>query len=124
MAGWGCAPFASVWCDIGDILPAVRPSCRVTLRAEQRQKFFTISGTAHTLVDHAHQFELPALTFRCRVIFRIGHSARLPLLISLEFRQPQFLANLVIADAQFLNLLVRHMHFFAGFKIDTVDNTV
>ena len=107
MAGWECAPFASVWCDIGDILPAVRPSCRVTLRAEQRQKFFTISGTAHTLVDDSHQLELPALALDCRVVFRIGHSTRLPLLISLEFRQPQFLANLVIANAQRLNLLVR-----------------
>ena len=55
---------------------------------------------------------------------RLLKKYRLPLLIFLEFWQPQFLANLVIADAQFLNLLVRHMHFFAGFKIDTVDNTV
>ena len=46
------------------------------------------------------------------------------LLIPLKFGKSQFLANLVIANAQLLNLLVRHMHFFAGFKIDTVDNTV
>ena len=124
MAGWECAPFASVWCDIGDILPAVRPCGIVALCPKQRQKFFPVPGIAHTIVDDSHQLELPALALDCRVVFRIGHSTRLPLLISLEFRQPQFLANLVIADAQFLNLLVRHMHFFAGFKIDTVDNTV
>ena len=49
---------------------------------------------------------------------------RLSLLISLEFRQPQFLANLVIADAQFLNLFVCHVYFFAGFKIGAVDDAV
>ena len=46
------------------------------------------------------------------------------LLIPLKFRQPQFFADLVIADAQLLNLFVCHMYFFAGFKIHAVDNTV
>ena len=46
------------------------------------------------------------------------------MLIPLKFRQSQFFANLVIANAQLLNLLVRHMHLPTGFKIDTVDNTV
>ena len=46
------------------------------------------------------------------------------MLVSLEFRQSQFFTDLVIADAQLLNLFVCHMYFFAGFKIDTVDNTV
>ena len=46
------------------------------------------------------------------------------LLIPLKFGKSQFLANLVIANAQLLNLLVRHVHFFAGFKIHTVDDTV
>ena len=27
-------------------------------------------------------------------------------------------------NTQFLNLLVRHVHFFAGFKIDAVDDAV
>ena len=48
----------------------------------------------------------------------------LSLLISLEFRQPQFFADLVIANAQRLNLRIRHMYFFTGFKIDAVDDTV
>ncbi len=48
----------------------------------------------------------------------------MPLLVFLKFRQPQFLTNLVIVDAQLLNLFVCHMYFFAGFKIDTVDDTV
>ena len=46
------------------------------------------------------------------------------LLIPLKFRQPQFFADLVIADAQLLNLFVCHMYFFTGFKIDAVDDTV
>ena len=90
--------------DVGDVLAAVRPRGVVTLRAEQDQKFLTVSCAAHTLVDHAHQLELPTLAFGRRVVFRVGHSARLPLLVLLEFRQPQFFADLVIADAQLLNL--------------------
>jgi len=46
------------------------------------------------------------------------------LLIPLKFGKSQFLANLVIANAQRLNLLIRHMYFFTGFKIDAVDDTV
>ena len=48
----------------------------------------------------------------------------LSLLISLEFRQSQFFTDLVVANAQLLNLLIRHMYFFTGFKIDAVDDTV
>ena len=110
--------------DVGDVLAAVRPSGVVTLRAEQDQKFLTIPGAAHTLVDHTHQLELPAFTPVRRVVFRIGHLARLPLLISLEFRHSQFFTDLVVANAQRLNLLIRHMYFFTGFKIDAVDDAV
>ena len=46
------------------------------------------------------------------------------MLISLEFGKPQFLTDFVVANAQLLNLLIRHMYFFAGFKIDTVDDAV
>ena len=46
------------------------------------------------------------------------------LLIPLKFGKSQFLANLVIANAQLLNLLVRHMHLPTGFKIDAVDDAV
>ena len=115
---------ASIRRDVGDVLAAVRPSGVVTLRAEQDQKFLAAPSAAHTLVDHAHEFKLPALAPVSRVVFRVGHSTRLPLLISLEFRQPQFLANLVVANAQLLNLFVCHMYFFAGFKIDAVDDAV
>ena len=64
------------------------------------------------------------LTFGCRVVFCVGHSARMPLLVFLKFRQPQFLADLVIANAQLLNLFVCHMCFFTSFKIDAVDDAV
>ena len=110
--------------DVGDVLAAVRPSGVVALRAEQYQKFLTVSCAAHTLVDHAHQLELPALTFRCRIILCVGHPAGLPLLILLEFRKSEFPADLVIADTQRLNLLVCHVNLFAGFKIDAVDDAV
>ena len=116
--------FASIRRDVGDILSAVCPCGIVTLRAEQRQKFLARSGVSHTLVDHAHKLQLPALALCCRIILCIGHPAGLPLLIFLKFWQPQFLADLVIADAQLLNLFIRHMYFFAGFKIDTVDDAV
>ena len=46
------------------------------------------------------------------------------MLVSLEFRQPQFRTNLVVANAQFLNLLVCHVYFLAGFEIDAVDDAV
>ena len=46
------------------------------------------------------------------------------LFIFLKFGQTQFLTNFVVADAQFLNLFVCHMHLPAGFKIDAVDDTV
>ena len=46
------------------------------------------------------------------------------MLISLEFRQSQFFTDLVVANAQLLNLLIRHVYFFTGFKIDTVDDAV
>ena len=46
------------------------------------------------------------------------------MLIPLKFRQPQFFADLVIANAQRLNLRIRHMYFFTGFKIDAVDDAV
>ena len=46
------------------------------------------------------------------------------MLISLEFRQSQFFTDLVVANAQLLNLFVCHMYFFSGFKIHAVDNTV
>ena len=46
------------------------------------------------------------------------------MLIPLKFGKSQFLANLVIANAQRLNLLVRYMNLFSGLEIHAVDNTV
>ena len=46
------------------------------------------------------------------------------LLIPLKFGKSQFLANLVIANAQLLNLFVYHVHLPTGFKVHTVDDTV
>ena len=46
------------------------------------------------------------------------------MLIPLKFRQSQFFANLVITNAQLLNLLVCHVYLPAGFKIHAVDDAV
>ena len=46
------------------------------------------------------------------------------MLIPLKFRQSQFFANLVIANAQLLNLFICHVYLLASFKIHTVDDTV
>ena len=46
------------------------------------------------------------------------------MLIPLEFGKSQFLANLVITNAQLLNLLVCHVYLPAGFKIHAVDDAV
>ena len=46
------------------------------------------------------------------------------MLIPLKFRQPQFFADLVIANAQLLNLLVRHMYFLSRLEVHAVDDTV
>ena len=116
--------FASVRCGVNDIFATFCPCCIVPFSPQQRQKFVPVPGAAHTLVDHAHQLELPALAPVSRVVFRVGHSTRLPLLVLLEFRQTQFLTDFVVANAQRLNLLIRHMYFFTGFKIDAVDDTV
>ena len=46
------------------------------------------------------------------------------MLIPLKFRQSQFFANLVIANAQLLNLLVRYMNLFSSLEIHAVDDAV
>ena len=48
----------------------------------------------------------------------------MPLLVFLKFRQPQFLTDFVVADAQLLNLFVRHMHLPARLEVHTVDDAV
>ena len=46
------------------------------------------------------------------------------LLIPLKFGKSQFLANLVIANAQLLNLLIRHVYFLFRLEVHTVDDAV
>ena len=46
------------------------------------------------------------------------------MLVSLEFRQPQFFTDLVVANAQLLNLLVRHVYLLTRLEVHTVDDTV
>ena len=44
--------------------------------------------------------------------------------IFLKFWQPQFLADLVIADAQLLNLFVCHVYLLTRLEVHTVDDAV
>ena len=46
------------------------------------------------------------------------------MLISLEFRQSQFFTDLVVANAQLLNLLVRHVYLLTRLEVHTVDDAV
>ena len=46
------------------------------------------------------------------------------MLIPLKFRQSQFFANLVIANAQLLNLFIRHVYFLSRLEVHAVDDTV
>ena len=46
------------------------------------------------------------------------------LLIPLKFGKSQFLADLVIADAQLLNLFVCHVYLLTRLEVHTVDDTV
>ena len=46
------------------------------------------------------------------------------MLIPLKFRQSQFFTDLVVANAQLLNLLVRYMNLFSGLEIHAVDDAV
>lgn len=46
------------------------------------------------------------------------------MLIPLKFRQSQFFANLVIANAQLLSLLIRHVYLLTRLEVHTVDDAV
>ncbi len=46
------------------------------------------------------------------------------MLVSLEFRQSQFFTYLVVANTQFLNLLVRHVYLLTRLEVHTVDDAV
>ena len=46
------------------------------------------------------------------------------LLIPLKFRQSQFFTDLVVANAQLLNLLVRHVYLLTRLEVHTVDDAV
>ena len=63
------------------------------------------------------------MAFQCRVVFRAAHAAGL-LRGRLKDRQAHLLTDHVIAPHQFLDLFLRHVQLFAGFKVDGVDDAV
>ena len=80
---------------------------------------------AHTVVDDVHELQLLALTTGCCVILTDGHSLGfLFSLLGLEHRKRKLPADHVVAPHQFLDLLLRHVQLFAGFKVDGVDDAV
>ena len=58
-----------------------------------------------------------------RVVFRTAHAAGL-LRWRIKDRKTHFLTDCVVAPHQFLDLFLRHVQLFAGFKVDGVDDTV
>ena len=63
------------------------------------------------------------MTLQCRVVFRAAHAAGL-LRGRLKDRQAHLLTDHVIAPHQLLQLFLRHVQLFAGFKVDGVDDAV
>ena len=116
---------------VGDILPRVRPLDVVALAAHQHDKFLTRPGVLHTLVDHTHEPELPALAFCRDMVLADGHrlDLRLSLLLLLfllrrEHRQTKLHTDHVVARPQLLKLLIRHVKFPARLEVDRVDDAV
>ena len=63
------------------------------------------------------------MAFQSRVIFRAAHAAGL-LRWRVKDRKTHFLTDHVIAPHQLLQLFLRHVQLFAGFKVDGVDDAV
>ena len=63
------------------------------------------------------------MAFQCRVVFRAAHAAGL-LRWRVKDRKTHFLTDHVVAPHQLLQLFLRHVQLFAGFKVDGVDDAV
>ena len=63
------------------------------------------------------------MVFQCRVVFRAAHAAGL-LRWRVKDRKTHFLTDCVVAPHQLLQLFLRHVQLFAGFKVDGVDDAV
>lgn len=63
------------------------------------------------------------MTFQRCVILRAAHAAGL-LRWRVKDRKTHFLTDCVVAPHQLLQLFLRHVQLFAGFKVDRVDDAV
>ena len=63
------------------------------------------------------------MALQSRVVFRAAHAAGL-LRWRVKDRKTHFLTDHVIAPHQLLQLFLRHVQLFAGFKVDGVDDAV
>ena len=82
-------------------------------------------GVAHTVVDEIHELQLLALTTDSRVILTDGHGLRFfPGVLALEHWERELHAHLIVALAQFLELLLCDVEFPARVEVDGVDEEV
>lgn len=80
---------------------------------------------AHTVVDDIHEPQLFALAAGSSVILADGHCLGLLLPVrGLEHRKRKFHADLIVALAQFLELLLCEVEFPSGIEVDGVDEEV
>ena len=63
------------------------------------------------------------MALQSRVVFRAAHAAGL-LCGRLKDRQAHFQTDRIVAPHQLLQLFLRHVQLFAGFKVDGVDDAV
>ena len=113
----------AVRCGVGDVLAGALPPHLIALGRHQGNEGVLVGGVFHALVDGVHEPQLPALALQRRVVFRAAHAAGL-LCWCVKDRQAHLLTDHVIAPHQFLDLFLRHVQLFAGFKVDGVDDAV
>ena len=106
-------------CGIGDVPPGLLPANLVALALHQSNKFFTVGGVAHAVVDDVRELQLLALTTGRRVILTDRHGLRFLLsLTGLKHRERKLHADLIIVLTQFLELLLSDVQFPSGIEVD------
>ena len=79
----------------------------------------------HAFLDDSHELKFFALTTLGHVIFTDGHMfGFLSVGIRYEHRERELHTHVIVALAQFLQLLFSDMQFLTGIKTDRVDDAV
>ena len=109
---------------VGDVLPGLLPPDAVPLALHEQNELVPVSGVPHTLVNEIHQAEFPALTFGGDVVLGVGEGRHLFLLLRLEYRQAELLADRVVAHSEFGQLRFADVELPAVVQADTVNDKV